>query len=469
MLSKQQFVGLASQAQAKHIHFAFFAFCLIMLLALYLLPGYWYSPDSFSYYELSKTFFGDVGFYEPNTIRSYFNLEQSAAFPLLYPLLLASLNFLFFDSYLSAPYYNVILTCISYFLLIKVSSQYTENKFLSAAFALGVTLFPGYVDEVLSGRSIPLSMVLFLSFIVLFQSRKFSFAALLLGLCCLVRFDMLALGLFVSLYFSYQSRSALPTLCFVLGLTPWMAYSLTYFDSIWVSDNSWVVKSSVHAYVTDFPASATYTVFNDTMTWLQKVTLNYLKGNLYFLRAFLGNFVLLYLLVLFIKHKQYSRLSTKEGIFYFLLINASLAPFFLSGYFDSRYFYLPILMLGLLFLHKGIDQKVTKSTVALMVVLVMVLPLSKITKGLGNYAENTTKLELRLSDIAHVSAMHQGELDVTYFIKERDDGLTVAPMYGALTGNKVALIPGNLETVNRQQLDSYLGKNKHVSLEDLNH
>ncbi|MGF1643287.1 MAG: hypothetical protein ACFCUJ_06545, partial [Thiotrichales bacterium] len=47
-----------------------------------------YSPDSWSYYELSKTIFsGEL--YRFNTFRSYFSETYSAAFPLGYPVLIA--------------------------------------------------------------------------------------------------------------------------------------------------------------------------------------------------------------------------------------------------------------------------------------------------------------------------------------------------------------------------------------------
>jgi hypothetical protein len=464
MLSKIK-LNLEKLARPELVHAAFLFFIISILCAAYLLPGYWYSPDSFSYYELSKTFFGENEFYEPNTIRSYFDLNHSAAFPLLYPSMLATLNFFFGDNYLNATYYNIVLMISSYFLLLNIAKNYTRNIFLSATFSLSILLFPGYIGEVLSGRSIPLSLFLFLLSFIFYQKEKINLMTLLLGFCCLVRFDFLATAIFISLFLSFKEKKATPVIFLILGLSPWIVYSLFYFNTIWVSDNSWVATSSVRANVTDFPANSSYTIFNDTFTWIQRIFKNYIYGNYSFARALFTNLLIVYIALIFFKQKKYLTITFKKYLFIFLLINSSLAPFFLSGYFDERYFYLPILMVGIFLLREKCPT--TKNSYLVFIIpIISILPAKTIYYGLYKFEENKTRITQRIKDIESINTIHSTEKHVTYFIQERKGGLRISPMYGAVTGNKVAFTPRNKNDVNQADINKYIGENKNIIIEN---
>jgi hypothetical protein len=450
---------------AKLIHIILAFFLLLTITALYLLPGYWYSPDSFSYYELSKTFFGNNDFYRPNTIRSYLSLEHSAAFPFLYPALIATLNQVFGDSYLNAAYYNVAFMLFSYFLLLKITIRYTENPLVSSLFSLSILIFPGYIEEVLSGRSIPLSLFLILSSLLLYSRGRINLSMYLLGLCCLVRFDILPLAIFISIFTSFIRKNISPTLFFVLGLLPWVIYSILYFNKIWITDNSWVATSSLRAYVTDFPASSDYTIFNDTFTWFNRVLKNYILGNYYYLRALVTNFLIIVFLFFFFKRKEFLKVNLKNYVFIFLAISASLAPYYLSGYFDRRYFYLPIMIIGLFVLSEcKLDLK--KTHAFLIIPMICFLPAEQILIPIVRVDIIKERIEQRNGDLKLLEKLHDKEKNVTYFIKRRNGGLNVSPMYGALTGNKVAFPPQNINDIDQVELNNYIGENKTIILDD---
>lgn len=457
-------VNLNKLAHPKFVHTAFCFFVISILSAAYLLPGYWYSPDSFSYYELSKTFFGVSNFYKPNTIRSYLDLNHSASFPLLYPFLLATLNLIFGDNYLNACYYNSVLMIASYFLLLKISKFYTDNMFLSAIFSFSILVFYGYIGEVLSGRSIPLCLFLFLLSFKFYQKGNTNLMTLLLGFCCLVRFDCLVMAFFISLCISIKEKKVTPMIFLILGLSPWIIYSLFYFNTLWITDNSWVATASVKTYVTDFPASSKDTIFNDTFTWVQRVSKNYIYANYRFASALCSNMLIIFLLVSFFKQKKHLGIGLKKYLFILLLIHSCLVPFFLSGYFDYRYFYLLILIVGLFVLNETLST-INNTILIFIIPIISILP-SKIIYGpIYKLEENKAKITQRINDIAEIKTIHDKEKNVTYFIQSRKEGLRITSMYGALTGNKVAFLPRNITTTNLDSFNKYIGENKTITFE----
>ena len=60
---------------------------------------------------------------------------------------------------------------------------------------------------------------------------------------------------------------------------------------------------------------------------------------------------------------------------------------------------------------------------------------------------------------------------IRLLILNRQGGLSLGPIYGALTGNaiKVAYIPRNLADVDLNKFNSHLGENKTISLNDYPH
>lgn len=454
-----------SLISSKLIHIIFIFFIILIITSLYIFPGYKYTPDSFDYYGLSKTFFGDSDFYHPNTIRSYFNLEKSSAFPFLYPALLACLNIFFGDNYLNSGYYNVALMTASYCLLLIITRDISNDKLVCALFSLSILIFPGYLSEVLSGRSIPLSLFLILSSIICYNKNRPYLAMYLLGLCCLVRFDLLAAALFVAIYLSFKRKDLLLVLFCLLGMLPWIVYSKLYFNNFWISDNSWIALSSIASFVTDFPGKATFTLFNDPLNWFNRVTMNFIFGNFYYIKAAASNPLIILLTLFFIIKKDFLKVTIRQYAFLFFLLNSVLAPFFLSGYFESRYFYLPILLFGFFVFYRA-NVNIKKLHVALIIFPILYFPVKNIYEPYLNFNGNKEKLKNRIDDIKLLESLHFEEKHVIYFILNRQAGLGVAPMYGALTGNKVAYIPRNLSDVNLNEFNNYIGENKTINLND---
>ena len=75
-----------------------------------------FSPDSWAYFELSKSIFADR-FYTFNTLRSYFSETYSASFPFGYPAILAVTHLLFGADPRLAIGVNLAAATASWFLI----------------------------------------------------------------------------------------------------------------------------------------------------------------------------------------------------------------------------------------------------------------------------------------------------------------------------------------------------------------
>lgn len=464
MLSKMK-IGTPSFLVSNLSHLLF-CFCIIsIVISLYLFPGYWYSPDSFSYYELSKTFFSGSQFYYPNTIRSYFNLEHSAAFPFLYPGFIATLNLIFGNNYLNAGFYNVALMICSYFILYKISQKFCEQNTTCAVFSLSFFIYPGYIEEVLSGRSIPLAFFLLLTSILLYTKRYFYFSMYILGLACLVRFDLLAICLFIALWVSFQKKDAILLLIFGFGILPWVIYSKINFGTLWVTDNSWVALASNQSFVTDFPAKATLNIFNDTLNWAKRILYNVININYCLLKAIITNLVVALLIINLISKKYFLKIKLIEMVFLFFVINASLAPLYLSGYVDKRYFYLPIFIIGLYIFIKA-NVIIKNIFIPFIIILMLLHPMKKIYAPYFHFDEITNKLKNRISAIKYLEKIHNKDPNTIYFVNYMGDKVVFSAMYGALTGNEVAFPPNNKD-IDLNMFNQYIGTNKYITLDNL--
>jgi hypothetical protein len=450
---------------ANSIHIVFACVVMVIIIRLYLLPGYSYSPDSFDYFSLSKTFFTGDGFYKINTIRSYLNIENSSAFPLLYPTCLSLVSLLFGENYLNAAYFNVFLMTLTYIILFKLAILIQNKKPLGAFFSLTLILFPGYIQEVLSGRSIPLSLML-LSLCILFYSRnKVYLSFFVLGLACISRFDILPIALFAALYVSYDKKNITILITLFFGMLPWIIYSLIYLDSIWASDNSWIALSSTPAFVTDFPAAASSTLFSNPLEWIVRVTKNFLKGIFYFGLAGSTNFLLVTLAVYFLIKKTYLKVTGINYLLLFLILNAILSPVYLSGYFDIRYFYFAIFIISL-FLFSLEAKNIRNVHIAVLILPTLALPSWYIFSPFLNFNINISKIEKRYEDIDLLKSLHSTQMQTTFFIKDRENSLPVGPMYGALTGNKIAYKPRNLSEEKLQAFNELIGPNVDIILDN---
>ncbi|HYZ86674.1 MAG TPA: glycosyltransferase family 39 protein [Bryobacteraceae bacterium] len=240
-----------------------------------------FSPDSWFYYALSQTVFGD--FYRTSLIRSYQTTSPySTSFPPLIPVLLALSNRLFGidprQAVSLAALSGLAITPILYLLF---------RRHLTAALAcatvasVSLWTYDPFRDEVFGGRTIPLCILCALSaFAILLKPGELSFwtsgvVGLLLGLATLARFDALMLSLAVFAYLAIRPRRkpqilAGAALAYLLVLSPWLTHNYLRHKKPWVSDNSRVATSATFSnaqFFRDPPA----TVLTDPLAWSARV------------------------------------------------------------------------------------------------------------------------------------------------------------------------------------------------------
>ncbi len=343
------------------------------------------SPDSWSYWELSKTIFSD--FYRFSTFRSFENATSySASFPPLWPVLIG-----IFNSFFNAgPRGGVLLNSLLVLPILAVALERFSQKLFKIKY-LGYLVFfltlcdIAFMEEVFAGRSIPLQILIFLFlFSALFDlklgnkdgggERSFVLVAALLGLSLLNRFDAMAIVpvVVISVCFLRPSFKSLSVFMCTLLVTvsPWIVYSLWRFNSVWKTDNSFVAKAVSPTYVTDWYPAAILTIEDDFWAWLARI-----YSNLYPLFFAVGRgfsdliipFVATVAIIVIAKCSSvfgggsktpkmlfFDKMNLRSiplfSLFFFLFALSSLIPNLLTGYFDLRYFsFLRIIFLILFF------------------------------------------------------------------------------------------------------------------------
>ncbi|MES2612707.1 MAG: hypothetical protein V4679_20810 [Pseudomonadota bacterium] len=410
-----------------------------------------FSPDSWSYFELSKTIFGPA-FYQFNTFRSYFSHEYSASFPPGYPTVLAIASWVFGERPMTAVDINIAAAVATGWVLLGICRTLRLSALTSLAIVCSVWLYPPYLDEVVSGRAVPAALLVFLvSFHLQLQGKALA-AGCMLGLSVLFRFDFLVYALLyqaIVVVRNFRDPQAVIRLAlgFAAGISPWVIYSVTHFGRMWVSDNSWVALSAVPAFVVDYPAAPLVSAFEAPMAWLRRVL-----GNVQpLLQALGGAALLMPLLVVFLvaSIRNWRQVTNKSQVLALVLAAAaSTAPYLLTGYFDARYFSLVFLGLALL---QAVALSAAPRPCLLgldllglgLVALVMTIPVG--LSALGTMAlqapQVSQRLDLQTRQIATLKACHQKTPRTIYIFI--GDVFGFAPMYGGLSGMRTAFVASN--------------------------
>ena len=432
-----------------------------------------FSPDSWSYIELAKTVFSDR-FFEFNTYRSYFSDQRSASFPLGYPVLLALAHLPFGAHPAAGVVLNFALALASALLLIGIAKRLGQPPLIQAILA-SLLLYPQYVNEILSARAIPAALLCFIAATWLSLSRRYFLAGLMLGLAALIRFDFIAnallfVGGFGFLYAHGRIRSiAAMSAGLVVGLLPWIAYSLLFFGRWWVSDNSWVALSATPALVLDYPAAATATLMNSPAQWLGRVLHN--VGGLFSSLAASAPgypaFIVIVCVLLWSLWKRTTSLVWRD-LAVLVLATASLAPYILTGYFDARYFTLFFVTLSVVVLTRAnlasipLRGQVTACLLFGLVALVAVVWLLEYTAAQSETYATTAATENAL--IARLDACRSRQPETRFIFA--GEALNVAFKYGALTGGRAAAIPSNFHALDAPTRASYFSDMQPYQLVD---
>lgn len=465
--------NLVDRFQLNRLTF-FSGFVIAYLLILVFISGTsQYSPDSWSYFELAKKIHSD-NFYKFNTYRSYFSDDRSASFPFGFPALLAVINKIFGWNPLNAAYLNLVLAFSNFLLIQRISLQLCFPKIAGLALATSFLFYPGFLNEVVSGRSYPAATLLVLIglYLVLISRKNWHLliGGALVGASVLVRFDFLFTAWVSMMLFMWFKRKCLISIIivnigFVLGIIPWIIYSLIYFSKIWISDNSWVAISASNAYVLDFPARASETLFTNPFMWLKKIIFNGYRVAASLTSSLQKQqLILLLFSYLFIFRK--SILLDKENIINIFIVIFGfflmLSPYLMTGYFDSRYFTFIFLIVTILIIiifdhnifSQGKEETIVNRFIfSSAILIILFFGIIDLVKTTGGAYWSTAIAHKRSAVINAFAVCHNNESNYTYiFVAEARH---IAFQYGALTGNKVALLPSNFDNLDQESRNDF--------------
>ncbi|MGY2894862.1 hypothetical protein [Deinococcus sp. UYEF24] len=417
-----------------------------------------FTPDSWSVYELANTVFsGD--FYVFHTARSYFSPVHSAAFPLGYPVLVAIAAEIFSPSPTLAVKLNVVLALLSWLGLLRLGSLLRVSPLAAFLMATMLVLSSPYLDEVFAGRSMPAALFCFLlgGWGVLrgWSGRQWPllFGGMALGGSILIRFDFLAdvmLLLLATFLLTKRPYHRLWPLMLgtLIGVAPWVGYSLTYFGNIWVSDNAWVAVSALPANVLDYPASALIGARQAPFLWLGRVLSN-IVPLLEKLKMAASSFPVLNLwpLSLFAYWTLPASLRW-PAILLPLFASLAIIPYLLTGYLDIRYFTLLLLIMSGLIIyfieHTRLFPRF-RIGYALLQLCILVFCLQSDVTGIRDRFDagfqNILRPDLTEHLINALERCQAGTPGVTSLFSESAIGFGFR--YGAVTEQRSAIMPSN--------------------------
>lgn len=437
-----------------------------------------FSVDSWTYFELSKTIFTE-NFYKFNTFRSYFSNEYSASFPAGWPTVLAMASALIGQNPLNAVYINIFIVSFGVLIFQRIGKTLNLNALSIFLIYSSLLLYRPYVDEVLSGKSMPMAVISFLIAFYLYQKNSLFMAGLFLGIASLVRFDFLVYALIFQLCALaigklWGKKYFLLVGGFLIGILPWVFFSYIKFEKVWASDNSWVGFSALPAYVLDYPASPVVAALNDPTLWLSRIFGNLIpliksisKSTIYF------PILLVLILFLGVNLNRLSNEAKYKLIAIFAAHVFALAPYMLTGYFDSRYFTLIFIIDSALIMY------ILNSNLGLNYFgfnlngVNLLLAIGTLSFGLIFFVRDVSfgydkliDLRKQKSEIINLYSCHIMNPRVVYVFTKED--VILASRYGAVTGARSALIPTNFDTMTSTQKNSYLKFMQPYSIIDNN-
>lgn len=326
------------------------------------------SPDSWAYYELARSL--RAGGYYLNHLRSFQSAPDalSMAFPPGYPALWAAVDAATGAAVRSGLLINLACVAVIGWQCEGIARRLTGLSFVGLGIATLLLGFPGFFDEVVSGRSIPAAIALVVIAFSLLTSRdppgagRAALAGVCVALTLLLRFDMLPFVLVVAAWFAFMMlfrRRRIADAALLGGiaavLLPWMAVSIHLYGRPFASDNGWVaLAADPGVFVTDWypPGQAPRTAAQAPAMFFSKVLTNGLALPTAILRAPGPATVILVLITLamLVRHLR-ARASAPMGekepgidrartmaLVFTLGVIAVIPSYALTGYFDGRYF-----------------------------------------------------------------------------------------------------------------------------------
>ena len=422
-----------------------------------------FGMDTFSYYDISKTFFNEFG--KVSTIRQYvIDSDYNCSFPYLYPLCIFIVDSITGLGLYSGVAFNILIMLLTMVVLCIISMRYTGKLFCSAV--VGFLLFTSYdyLDGVFMGASLPLAFFLFAicAFIIsdLFLNQEFSIKKLLVlgfvaGLNVVNRFDEISFlvylipAVFVSVPKGRRILScSIYSLSAIIPVLPWSIYSLSHFGTLFASDNNGTILlvDALPPNRVILPGQFVADIFNSPLLWVKAVFNCFTESLKLLFTDYSLVFAVLIAWLLLVIHKK-NTVSTKSRkriiqLSFFILLYAvlKLLMYVFIKYILDRYFVIIsflCLFTIVIILYKR-DMQFEKKKLNILIVIALLV--------CNSYYQ--------LFVIAGLS--DKGVLiDDLYWVEEVDDAIQSAGndneavitigengfAYGAMTGRKTFLQP----------------------------
>ena len=349
--------------------------CVFFVFATFYLGLYnpKFSPDSWSYLELSDSVFTD--FYRVSTVRQFESTSAySTAFPPLWPVCLAVFGKILGLGIYTGCLLNFVICLAILPVVLRLSRQLRMPSWAGHAIFLLLLALPYFRSELLAARSIPLSILLIGCLISLLMRpgainpMRAAAMGLLAGLACLNRFDFLLAGLGLGVLMMILNAASatqneattrpdrsknLTTAAvfytlFFATLSPWFHYCYTHFGTPMASDNARQVYGATLSHVCNFYSSdrTLATLWNSPGSWITGLFTTKLVSI-----SKMGMILIAAVPVMAIikVRRGFTGDSDRRLWFLAVLIGALAAvPIVLTGYGDGRYFCLHFLLTSLM-------------------------------------------------------------------------------------------------------------------------
>ena len=436
-----------------------------------------FSSDSWAYLELSKTVFHD--FFRTNTQRQFeWNSPYNTAFPPLWPVLIALFRRVCDLGIYSGVCLNFLCCLLLLWNLRGLTRALEAPGWVGLTIYLCVLMLPGFQDELVAGRSIPLSILL-LSVALRLAVRPdaspaiVTLTGLVMGFSCINRFDALLAAAVIGAALLLSDwrrrraprRTALLALCYavpmMLVLAPWAVYNLHHFGVPFASDNSRQVRMAERGFVLNYyqhPARGE--LLTAPRAWIRGLRTSKLPpvyhGIMSMIRFSALPAVLIGLVVIWAGVRR-PRLPVP--LFRFISLGLVLIPFLilpslLVGYPDERYYspvFLVLIVAALMLLYGLIPGAWIGPRVwALVAVLIFMPVYDGLAKPMIRERSALLHLGSHLAPLAPTASMRQLSGAVQrdsggrpHRLIDTDD--QEAAVYGALTGEPVSCMPHVLE------------------------
>ena len=250
-----------------------------------------FSPDSYSYYDISRTFGTEFG--RISTIRQYVTKsDYNCSFPYVWPFLIFLTDTLTGLGMASGTVLNCLLMLLTAVSFCAVSRHFSGSLLCGAVTAFLLFCNAGYLEEAYAGRSIPLAILLttgavsFSCEFFLTKPKKYSTVILigmLAGLNAMTRFDEISILTFLVpvVFLSAESGKRLKSVLLYgisagVFLFPWCVYCMKHFGTPYFSDNNgtiWQVTAQVPSYVF-LPEAPVQTFWNAPAVWCRQMLQN---------------------------------------------------------------------------------------------------------------------------------------------------------------------------------------------------